>query len=111
MEADNPDPEKALVILETLREKGGLRPVAARLIDDLTAQAVTMREAAARVREAALDYETIASMAKRKLTANNARAAFAASCRPISLALFAQIRQQVGQFGGVIRWQGITPQL
>jgi len=28
----------------------------------------------------------------------------------ISLALFAQICQQVGQFDGVIRWQEITPQ-
>ncbi|MBK8026842.1 MAG: hypothetical protein IPK19_37025 [Chloroflexi bacterium] len=65
------------MLLETLRDRGGLRTVAAKLVGDLIARAVAERNAAARRREAALDYETIASMAKRKLTVERAREEFA----------------------------------
>lgn len=75
------DYEKALVILETLHEKGGLRTVAAKLVADLVAQAQTMSQNAARRREAELDYQTISLMAQRTLTEANARAAFADWCQ------------------------------
>jgi hypothetical protein len=75
------DHDKALLILETLREQGGLRQLTAKLVADLIAEAQARRAAAERRREASLDYETIAAVAKRKLTEASARAEFTAWCQ------------------------------
>jgi formylglycine-generating enzyme required for sulfatase activity len=70
------DHEKAIVILETMRAQANLRPVIANAVSDLLAEAQRRRAEAERRHEATLDYESIAAMAKRRLTEARAREGF-----------------------------------
>ncbi|MCC6615369.1 MAG: SUMF1/EgtB/PvdO family nonheme iron enzyme [Anaerolineae bacterium] len=70
------DYEKALFILEKLRETG-YRSGFASVIDDLIERANAEMSAAERRREAALDYDDILALAERKFTEPLARTAFA----------------------------------
>ncbi len=74
------DHEKALVILETMRAQGNLRPVIANAVADLLAEAERRRGEAERRHEASLDYSAIAAMARRKITEARAREEFHAWC-------------------------------
>jgi formylglycine-generating enzyme required for sulfatase activity len=74
------DHEKALVILETLHDQGSMRPVFANMVNTLLGEAQTQRATADRRREAALDYATIAAMAKRRFTEARAGEEFHAWC-------------------------------
>jgi formylglycine-generating enzyme required for sulfatase activity len=70
------DHEKALVILETLHAQGNMRPVIAKMVDDLLAEGQRRRAEAERRHEARLDYTAVAAMARRKLTEARAREEF-----------------------------------
>jgi formylglycine-generating enzyme required for sulfatase activity len=74
---DEGDYEKADFLLRAL-DRGVLRELARRTVDDLLAHADTLRQAAERQRGAAQDYDLIAAKAKRKLTEAAALQEFAA---------------------------------
>jgi formylglycine-generating enzyme required for sulfatase activity len=73
------DFEKATFLLNTV-DRAKVRQVSLLVLDDLLAHAETLRVEFVRRREAALDYDEIVRWAKRRLTEERARAAFATWC-------------------------------